>query len=93
MNIQTFLNTEGDQRKAGIRLIKVLVTGDRDWKKWEPIVAALESLSDVLGVPPEEILIIHGDCRVADRMAAVVAEALGMTLDKNPAHWQQYKKG
>lgn len=72
--------------------IKVLVTGDRWWTKWEPIVKTLETLPKVLGVLPEEILIIHGDCRGADRMAGIVAKELGMKVDENPAHWNHTEK-
>ena len=52
----------------------------------------LETLPGVFGVPPEEILIIHGDCRGADRMAGIVARELGMQVDENPPHWQHTKK-
>lgn len=60
--------------------MKVLITGDRDWKAWGPIKAALDPL-------PKDTIIIHGAARGADRMAGDYATTLGLAVESYPAKW------
>ena len=39
---------------------------------------------------PNGIIVIHGDCRGADKMAGVVAEKLGMEVIPFPAKWEKH---
>lgn len=66
--------------------MKVLVTGDREWDDIELIAETLEKL-------PHDTIVIHGAARGADRIAGVVADALGFTVRDYPADWERYKKG
>ena len=66
--------------------MKVLVTGDREWDDIETVVAALEQL-------PRDTIVVHGACRGADSICAVVAEELGMPKPRGyPADWDKFKK-
>jgi hypothetical protein len=73
--------------------VRILICGDRDWKDLETI---LYTLSDILveecdsAADWNDVVIIHGDARGADRLGARAAEMLG-TAPENilsfPADW------
>jgi hypothetical protein len=63
----------------------VLVCGDRDWKNRGPIIHRLTKLDRLT-------LIIHGDCRGADRIAAQVADELGFFVEPHTADWNKHGK-
>lgn len=65
--------------------MRVLVCGDRNWTD-----AVL--MQDRLSQLPVGTVIVHGDCRGADRIAGNVAEFLGMEVEKYPAEWNKYGK-
>jgi hypothetical protein len=67
---------------------KILITGDREWNNVEVMADVLSSLEN-----PKEIILIHGDCRGADKMAALIGDELGMTIKPYPADWVRYRKG
>lgn len=62
---------------------RVLVCGSRDFEPESRIVTAIGRL-------PSSVTIIHGDARGADRIAARVAESLGMNVEAYPADWKKY---
>lgn len=64
-------------------LIAVLVTGTRELKNWVVVRRALAAY------PPGSVL-IHGDCRGADRMAGEVGKDLfGFSVIPMPAQWEK----
>lgn len=63
--------------------MKVLCCGDREWKDWRSIRRALESLGP-------NTVIVHGDCRGADKMCGFVASQFGYSVDANKANWGKY---
>ena len=65
--------------------MRVLVCGSREWKDLQKIQARLSQL-------PSDSVVIHGDCRGADRMAGDVAEALGFRVERYPADWVKLGK-
>lgn len=65
---------------------KILCCGDRDWTDWHTI------REELLVYASQEILVVHGDCRGADRMCAFVAKEYGCQVDPNPANWDLYGK-
>lgn len=65
--------------------MKVLVTGDRDWKDKEKIKREIEQF-------PIETIIIHGAARGADSLAEEVATSLGLKTIIYPALWNTYGK-
>jgi len=64
--------------------MKVLVCGSRHWLESQPIYDRLKELK------PD--LVIHGDARGADRIAARVAEELGIRTQAFPADWSLGKR-
>lgn len=71
--------------------MRVLVCGDRNWRTTEPIRRELMTLSGSFE-HPSEVVVIHGDCRGADKIAGTIAEELGMTVVAVPADWDQHGK-
>ena len=63
--------------------MKVLICGDKNWKSYEVIEEYIKTL------PPGSI-VIHGDCRGADRMAGFLADRYGHTVIRCPAEWEKY---
>jgi len=76
-------------------LIRVLVTGGRDYTDRPAVAKALWHLANnyIFGVRPEEITLVHGDCTGADTLAAAEAERLGWRIEAHPADWDQYGDG
>lgn len=65
--------------------MKLLVCGSRSWTDKERMYA-------VLSVLPKPDLLIHGDARGADKMAAEIGLGLGWTVDAHPADWYRHGK-
>lgn len=63
--------------------MRVLCCGDRRWVDYELIKRQLVKL-------PKDTVIIHGDCRGADRIAGFVAEQLQLEVVKFPANWSKF---
>ncbi len=61
---------------------RILVCGSRDFKPESRIVSRIGQL-------PRGTTVIHGDARGADRIAARVAESLGMEVEAYPADWKR----
>ena len=68
--------------------MRIVVTGSRRWTDSDTIRAVLRDLDD--GTPIT--LLIHGDCRGADRTAASVAHQLGIRTLAYPANWKELGK-
>lgn len=73
--------TQGEQRV----MRAVLCCGDREWSDWPSIWRELR------GLGPGTV-IVHGDCRGADRMCGYVAERLGYPVHAHPAEWLKHGK-
>lgn len=67
-------------------MIKILVCGDREWKD-------KNSIKSVLSKYPSDTIIIHGNCRGADKLSGIVAKEFGMNVIPFPADWKKYGKG
>lgn len=63
--------------------LRILVCGDRNWKDWKTIEDFIKTLS-------KDTVIIHGNCRGADKMAGYVAKKYGLTVLPFPANWKKY---
>lgn len=82
-------------------LIRVLVTGGRDYTDRETVAKTLWHLGEnyIFGVEPEQIVLVHGDCkrrkpdgsfdpdRSADQLAAQEASDLGWATEPHPVDW------
>lgn len=69
----------------GPELFKVLICGGRQYEDVRPVWERLRELRD----EHEFVLVIHGDCRGADRLGGMCARALRIHEVKVPALWQE----
>lgn len=68
--------------------MKLLICGDRNWKyKW-----AIERHIDSLLAAGHELIIIEGEAKGADQIAANIAIEKGIQLFPFPANWEKYGK-
>jgi hypothetical protein len=70
--------------------MKILVTGDRDWSRLLVIFTVFLDFLSEYNIDPKDVIVIHGDCRGADRLCELVAKELGMKPDPYPANWTKY---
>lgn len=68
--------------------VRVLVTGSRYWDDEETIRLALTNVRHTYGIIREDVVIVHGAARGADRIAARIAVELGMKAEAHPADWE-----
>lgn len=61
----------------------VLVCGSRHWQDYYAIKGELEKL-------PKRTLIIHGNCRGADKLADKAAKKLHLKVKRFPANWIEH---
>ncbi len=66
--------------------MRVLVCGDRNWKRMDIIERELKKF-----LPGT--VVIHGEARGADTLGAFVADKLGFKVVPFPAKWNIYGKG
>jgi hypothetical protein len=66
----------------------LLICGDREWLNIGPIQDRLELLME-LGIKP---VVIHGNCRGADKLADKAAKRLGLPVFACDANWEVYDK-
>jgi hypothetical protein len=66
--------------------MRLLVSGDRNWKRMDIIERELKKF-------PNDTVVIHGMARGADTIAAFVAERLGMKVIPFEAKWHIYGRG
>jgi hypothetical protein len=69
--------------------MKILVTGDRNWRDAKMIYQALDART---GMNWETITLIHGDARGADTLADVCAQILDFKVKRYPADWDRYHR-
>ena len=63
----------------------VVVTGSRDWCDTAQMETILTPVLNETGA-----LLLHGDCRGADRMAASIAQRRGLVPIAMPAQWDKH---
>ena len=68
----------------------ILVTGGREWANYETTQRAMEIVGSKWKKTPQSVLVIHGECRGADRLAGKSAKELGYTIQSAPADWKKY---
>jgi hypothetical protein len=70
--------------------LRVLVCGSRDWRDANAIQRAL--IRVVRRVKPlgGRVVVIHGDARGADRIAAALARGIGLEVIAFPADWSTH---
>nr|QBK87633.1 MAG: DNA recombination-mediator protein A [Marseillevirus LCMAC201] len=65
--------------------MKILIAGSRNYTNRKKIHKVISALS-------QDTVVVHGDCRGADKIAASVATKLQLTVECYPADWKQYGK-
>lgn len=65
------------------RPLRILVCGSRKWDN-------SKSIRDALARFPAGTVLIHGDCRGADKMADTIGKQLGFDVVPFPADWDAY---
>lgn len=72
---------------------RLLVTGSREWANRTIIADALiegwRELRDG-GEVGGGVVLVHGDCRGADRIAASIWRGVGLRLEPHPARWLEF---
>lgn len=71
---------------------RILITGSRDWDDHAFIRYALKPYIDALPPEADEPVVIHGDARGADKIAAIQAQELGFWVEAHPADWDKHGK-
>jgi len=66
--------------------MRILVTGSRSWNDRQTIAQALRDAAEDIE-HMSDVLVVHGDALGADRLAAGVAEQMGMQTEAHPANW------
>lgn len=70
---------------------RVVVTGSRDWNDWDAIEEQLSRLLSLVE-RPEDLQVIHGDARGADKMCQYKARQRGAQVLAVPAEWDRLGK-
>jgi len=71
------------REKLITRPLFVLVCGDREWRDVKAIGKVLRTLLD-------PFVLVEGEAKGADRIAAAIAERMMMSVERFPALWDQY---
>jgi hypothetical protein len=66
--------------------MRILVCGDRNWKRMDVIERELKKF-------PPGTVVIHGAAKGADTLGGFVADKLGFKVIAFPAKWNIYGKG
>lgn len=71
--------------------MRILITGSRHWSDDCSIYEALRKVLRESGLPPEEIVLVHGACPTgADFLGWRAAKRLGMQIEPHPADWNRH---
>ena len=70
-------------------MMRLLITGSRDWSRADLIHAALDAaLSELVTGPADIVTLVHGACPTgADAIAAAYWSQLGLPVEAHPADW------
>lgn len=73
--------------------MRILVTGDRNWRSFEVVAARLEEVVEEYwreSDGADGVTIIHGDARGADTCADHAAQLLNLAIEYYPALWDEH---
>lgn len=70
--------------------MRLLVTGDRNWRDAARVKHALMEWCLKYDTDPSEHVLISGDARGADTYADVIGQLLGFTIERHPADWDTH---
>ena len=84
------LAAEAEQVRRHRLPFRLIITGSRDWVD-RPTIEQQITLA-TLGHYPDEVVIVHGNARGADTIAAAIATERGMVSEPHPADWRAHGK-
>ena len=70
--------------------MKILVTGDREWTDHDAVTQAFVDLLREFKINPTEVILIHRDCRGADKVSDFIGNFIGMDVRPYPAEWSKF---
>lgn len=77
--------------RGGLGLIRILITGSRDWSDFEAVKRAINDAT--ADFQPWDIVIIHGNCPTgADKIADEYGKQQGFSIESYPADWSKGRK-
>lgn len=79
---------ESDSKTPSYQTV-ILITGAREWNNFQVVQKVLKEYKTG---DNNKVLLIHGDCRGADKIAGYVGKHLGFELSVKPANWKLYGK-
>lgn len=72
--------------------LRILITGSRTWADRDVIRAALVEAGRSADVHPQDVTVVHGGARGADRIAGEIAREFGCTVEIHAADWDKHGK-
>jgi hypothetical protein len=66
----------------------IILCGDRNWNDFKEISSFLDYI--LLEYRPEDVTVVHGDCKGADKIGGWLAHSKGMNVIPCPADWDKY---
>lgn len=69
---------------------RILVTGSRSTTDYASVYQTLRDYCTDKNLLPEDVEIMHGDCKGADKLAQAFADALGIDTIRVPARWIEH---
>ena len=73
-------------------MIKIIIAGSRNFNKYSIVEQEVIEYLMSRNIKKEEVEIISGGARGADRLGEQLANSYGLTLKVFPAHWDDYGK-
>ena len=73
-------------------MIKVIIAGTRDFKNYELLKQKMDKILANRVKNNEEIIIISGTARGADKLGERYAREKGYKIERYPANWDKYGK-
>lgn len=65
--------------------MRILITGSRTWDDRQAMFRTLRGYAGA-----NDVTLVHGDAKGADRMAGEIAQQFGWTVEVHPADWDKY---
>lgn len=72
--------------------VRILVTGSRNWTDEKSVAKCINVALKFFESEASCSTLIHGNARGADKIAAGIADDLGLTVESHPAHWNVHNK-
>jgi hypothetical protein len=82
-------NSEASEQHAGAARPHVIVCGSRSWDDWSVVDHVISQIRRRYG---DDVVVVHGGARGADRMAGYAARKAGLDVIVEAADWDRHGK-